>query len=404
MLTLIEGQKRHGKSYFAVEKIVEVLSTRERAIFTNLPLKREEIAQHVALVYERRKLVDRAGNLVQSTVDRIIWIREKIHLVSDEQIASFWNLPLEGSLFIIDELHRIWPAGNWRNMPQEVRDSFSLMGHGHVEIWAISQSKKNMDPVLRRHADVLYEVTNSIYSSMIPFPGLRWLHWPFQFFCYVKWTMSQGDKQDRESVSYRWPHGKGKRIFGLYDSFNKFDELPFLSTSIEGQNDSDTKADHLRSFWGRLADDVFGSQVRFICICIGLGLVVAFFTLTLKGCKATEAGPSAAPKVEAEKGSEFRSVSGAAVEVSAPPVVAVGRASAILSTGKVWRIGEWLIIGEYEYGLVGVSVQQRSFAWGARPPGTTGEIITAQKSVLMSGKLELDLKSRAGRAGREQRR
>ena len=102
------GLPGHGKSYGVVENVICKALEIQRIVFTNIPMKTDEVFEKYGI------------NVIQFEIEDIV------------KNPNWWqDVFVKGSLFVIDEVPKLWPAGMKANQMREGDRQF-LAEHRHM--------------------------------------------------------------------------------------------------------------------------------------------------------------------------------------------------------------------------------------------------------------------------------
>jgi hypothetical protein len=189
------------------------------------------------------------------------------------QLREWWFFVPPGAVVIIDEAGEIWSTDKRNSRPDELMAVINRHAHFKWDFQMLCHSLNDIDPVLRRKANYVFFVTNSVKEPM--FPGmfaLRGLTWPVMFFRIRQYlgldlVAKQPGREVTELDSWNvWPR---KRCFENYRSFTHSASLPWLRPA-----DASVKtADFQPSGWRRLLASAKAYRRLLI---FGLGVLVAW--------------------------------------------------------------------------------------------------------------------------------
>ena len=319
-INAITGLPGAGKSYFAVQRMVELLGEGKKVI-TNLPVKRDEVWNDVE-GSDNLHIVDLDGVEVSHSRDR-----EKVrddegrpeNVLSLDRVLC-WD---DGAaVYFLDEIgtfcdrikrdRDLW--GRWMMLLREHR-------HAGHEIYFMAQDAKQL------HNDI----RNGLVEYWIEIDRIEDLGVPY----WVMGVYKSHIRMGREAISVK-QGGYKKSVFALYDSY----ALGQMSGSDQGSGSS-----VIRFRWRR--------AVVGLCILVIVGGVVvltqvggsAFGFLTnpmggavVKGGSVERSGPGGEMEVVAEVAVE-------AERVFAADVARVDRVLAV-AAGCKGRFGDYLILNE----------------------------------------------------------
>lgn len=216
MITLLTGLPRNGKSFRALILLLETLKNDNRPIYTNLPLKLDQLALYCDKVGIPRYALDR------------------IHLLTSEQVGTFWRCrpkpptvntfggkavggkpALEfiedgGVVYYIDEAHTKFKTHDWDKLGDEA--PFYMSQHGHLEDDIV---------LITQHVDKLVKQMKLDVQHYEEIEYMRRQHWfIFQKGYHFKrkvWTagIPETDKEKPNGVFPFWPN---KAMMKCYDS------------------------------------------------------------------------------------------------------------------------------------------------------------------------------------------
>jgi zona occludens toxin (predicted ATPase) len=195
MIVGIEGRPGSGKSYFAVDRMVEALRSGRR-IVTNMNN-----------VYYRRIAWDLSGRNLKGAKE----ILSRITVISTKNFLSeFAKLNLKNTDIILDEVMLDFFSRDWAKMPKST--IFFLTQHRkyRCDFYYITQSIERMDNVLKSLTQYYIRLRNTA----------NWKMGPFRVPAVMCATWFQEDLKTIHSVDYRRP---SKKIYGYYDTYALFE-------------------------------------------------------------------------------------------------------------------------------------------------------------------------------------
>ncbi len=224
---LVDGPPGSGKSFCCVRWMVDILRNTERPILTNITINKTVLAA-VACYYERAKI----------TLDTVRDYRKRLHIVGEEEIRNFWNLPamkngkpyMRNAAVFLDELHMYFRSSDWKSAEEELTDFLAEHRKGGLDFYCISQSKDRVLVDIRKMAEGCYFIRNSMTQSVYPGSWFGRVRWPVQFFI-LKYAPAEGGKmrmRNCQTSTSLMPWGNHKLIFRCYRSFaanSDFDAL-----------------------------------------------------------------------------------------------------------------------------------------------------------------------------------
>ncbi|MEM1223865.1 MAG: zonular occludens toxin domain-containing protein [Verrucomicrobiota bacterium] len=170
MIKLLFGKPGGGKSLFAVQEIIKYLKTYpDRQVCTNLELNEEEMLL-AGVDTERIILLRPEDDLRDETLYAYTGLKglpalRRFFLVRHREfVALLWNKEEEidwapiynarpdysGTLFVIDEVHKLFPARGWKDFDQRISTYFSEHRHLGDDVILISQHPKQVDSQIRQ--------------------------------------------------------------------------------------------------------------------------------------------------------------------------------------------------------------------------------------------------------------
>ncbi|WP_276783363.1 zonular occludens toxin domain-containing protein [Thalassolituus oleivorans] len=188
------GLPGHGKSYGVVDNVIRPALEQKREIFTNIPMNSDECLQRYGMTVTQFKTDDIIEN------------------------PNWWtDVFTAGSLIVIDELWRLWPAGlNAKNVRDQDKSFLAehrhLVGHNgqSTEIIFVTQDLSQIANFARTLVETTFRVTK---LSKI---GMDNRFRVDVYFGPVTGASPPISKRDREI------HGKfDKKIYALYQSHTK---------------------------------------------------------------------------------------------------------------------------------------------------------------------------------------
>jgi zonular occludens toxin Zot len=396
VLSIVEGHVGAGKSFWAAHKVAETLADTRRPIFTNLPLNRHRLAAYATTVLCGKKWLKWDGSLNEQTVARWESYVRRLHIITDAQVYTMYDLPLLGAMIFFDELATIFSAQD-RKIPKAVNTWICQHRHAHQDIYVMSQSAADVHVAFRRHSTKVYRMRNGLGLSIWENKYFRWMCWPVQFFKAEEWRMNAGKVVGKDGIQASrslWPYLARRKVFGCYDSFSKPEGLVALNQSVDGYDPSEDQAIWEEGVMKRILKQVVANSTMVgLTIACAVAAILGFrWILKLANPDKTPAavvataGPGPIMRTTIELPSGARSVAVDADGVALLPIIdAVGLTgeSVILRNGAIWRIGSWIIVDGLECGLVDTDCSQLVYWWGVRDQ--SGKVISASRSQLSSG-------------------
>lgn len=223
VITLITAPAGSGKSWSRVRQLVEeILPDTDAHVYTNLPLKVQAIAEHVA------------QNSDHAAAD----IEERIHLIPAQEIEKwrffgtgpwdyFKETDLNGAVIIIDEAHEVCSKkGHKLKHRAEWQRWLGQIRHRGCTVQLITQHKEKIAEELLNEVGVRRELVN-VETSRDPFFKIKvgdWYELRAAFItkeirpCIWEIERRMVDGKAKISDSHRFP--LKAKYFSLYDSYS----------------------------------------------------------------------------------------------------------------------------------------------------------------------------------------
>lgn len=157
----ISGKPGHGKTLYAVGKIVRELIRTERKVVTNVALDLPRLNEYIQEKYP------------QAGVD----LHSRLQILDEEQAKTFWKFRYEegqkdiGVLYVLDEIHLYFNAREWMNTGKDCLHYISQHRKLCDDILAITQSIGNVDKQFRSVAEDFSVMRNEYTAKFGPFRG-----------------------------------------------------------------------------------------------------------------------------------------------------------------------------------------------------------------------------------------
>lgn len=141
-ITAYTGLPGHGKSYGVVENVIIPAAKEGRAIYTNIPLNLDEFGKR----YNVRPFIFDVDDYAKN--------------------PQLWDDVPPGTLFVLDEVWRVWPVGTTAKQMPESQKSF-LAEHRHrvddigrsIEIVLVTQDLAQVASFVRQLVETTFRVT-----------------------------------------------------------------------------------------------------------------------------------------------------------------------------------------------------------------------------------------------------
>ena len=299
---VLEGDTGSGKSYLAVNKIIaDYLRDTRRVVYTNLPIyvdefisslspnpvRQSDYRRRLMMVEERMAPVDddiwRAwirgalgpckGDVppgqYADAVPQALWlewkrdVRERQamgfvvlpdpnceELIEDGRIRNtlkeFWWFLTPGSVVVVDESADLWNTLKRTERPGTLTTFFNHHRHYKLDIFALCQSRSDIDNQVRSKFNTVWIVTNSFTEKV----GEHWLlagmKWPVQFFTARQYAGRTVYGKGGDLRRYE-PAGPALRVwarragFKTYKSHSQAGTLPGMASAAESAESNDVR-------------------------------------------------------------------------------------------------------------------------------------------------------------------
>ncbi|MFG0249794.1 MAG: zonular occludens toxin domain-containing protein [Phycisphaeraceae bacterium JB051] len=212
------GKPGSGKSYWCAKQILSHAALDRRPVYTNIPIKLKRMRAYIVMRTEGPKPLRRSlSRLIRPTLtkqhfgrfcERLSWISDRIEVLKDEWEGygdldedveeeledGFWKQAViesedeygppiyqgmkanwfpPGSVLFLDEVHKWFPAKNYRDEPKYVVDMTSMHRHLQLKIFVVTQRWMNASLSFRSMATELIRCTN---FARVPLLGPLRLH------------------------------------------------------------------------------------------------------------------------------------------------------------------------------------------------------------------------------------
>lgn len=211
MLQAYTGLQRSGKTYIAVQELLEIYLDTKRHIYTNLPITEHFLAQ------KPERAID--VTLFCNSLNEAKIIKRRtgsfFRAISLKYLDKrFFQKTISGSWFVIDEAYEIFRLRGYKDKNEVLNDNLLsyLKQHGHFgdDITIITHDLRDVERIIRTSFQRVITVTNTKYQSLYPKFPLCYIKTPFQMFCK---DIQESDSSKRH---FFFPNSDG---FLLYDSF-----------------------------------------------------------------------------------------------------------------------------------------------------------------------------------------
>ncbi|MFG0250263.1 MAG: zonular occludens toxin domain-containing protein [Phycisphaeraceae bacterium JB051] len=263
------GKPGSGKSYHCAKEILFHAMYDRRPVYTNIPIRLKKMRAYIVLKTHGPKKVRRAlSKLIRPTLtkqhfgrfcERLSWISDRIEELKDEFEGygdleedveeeleeAFWKQALiesddvfgepeyagykanwfpPGSVLFLDEVHKWFPAKNYRDEPKYVLDMTSMHRHLQLKIFVVTQRWMNASLSFRSMATELIRCMN---FARVPLLGPLRLHmFGLNLFRVGKCLPEDYDERNDElkigkrdiTYDYELPGFNGGIYFKLYKS------------------------------------------------------------------------------------------------------------------------------------------------------------------------------------------
>jgi zona occludens toxin (predicted ATPase) len=210
MLEAFTGAQRSGKTYSAVQRVLDVYLNSDRPIYTNLPLTehflamRPERAPDVYFFYRSFRDVVNVAKRTRT------FFRGVGFAFLDK---TFFNRTGSNAFVVVDEAYEIFNFGRSKDFSPDNEKLLSyLKQHGHYgdDIIIISHDLRDVERIIRTSFQRITRVFNTKYTPIYDRFPLNLIRTPFQCFCH------DVDVEGIVSRHFVWPKEEG---FLMYDSF-----------------------------------------------------------------------------------------------------------------------------------------------------------------------------------------
>jgi hypothetical protein len=202
MITGIEGRPGSGKSYYAMECIMEDIM-RGKTIYTNM---RNIHIHKVAWEVSKRRCIPR---------ERVF---RKIRFIDTWEVERLWKEKVENSEVYLDEVMTSWLSRDWSKMDRGLIEWFSQHRKYRVNFTYIAQSIDRVDSTLRDMTQEFINIRNFAYYK------IGFIRLP-QVFLLTKYA------EDRKLVLKREWIIPIRKYYGFYDSWALFPNKPIRPVS-----------------------------------------------------------------------------------------------------------------------------------------------------------------------------
>lgn len=139
MITIIEGIPGSGKTYYAVRELVQGEHYYYEKVYTNIKLN---------LPYIKLKYPE---------------LYKKIEYIGADEIENLgaWAQDKSNCLIILDEVQIYYNSREWQKRNKEFLEFLTQHRKQGVDLWVITQDKKNIDTQFRRLAGIIVQCVNA---------------------------------------------------------------------------------------------------------------------------------------------------------------------------------------------------------------------------------------------------
>ncbi|WP_456471452.1 zonular occludens toxin domain-containing protein [Caminibacter sp.] len=139
MITIIEGIPGSGKTYYAVKTLVEGEYYYYDKVYTNIKLNLPYIKLKYPELYKR------------------------LDFITAEEIENLgeWAKNKSNCLLILDEIQIYYNSREWQRRNREFLEFLTQHRKQGIDLWAITQDKKNIDTQFRRLAGIIIQCVNA---------------------------------------------------------------------------------------------------------------------------------------------------------------------------------------------------------------------------------------------------
>jgi len=155
-VSFVTGSPGSGKSYVMTRDVIARLLASEGAVFTNLPLEVERIAEYCE---------QKSGRPAYEFAERIVLLTKEELGRWEDGTAGPWELAerghADGNDFILDECHRFCQAGRTDRNKRWTKWLGECRHEGWRRLVFISQDESKVGKPITVHAELRFELTNA---------------------------------------------------------------------------------------------------------------------------------------------------------------------------------------------------------------------------------------------------
>lgn len=209
---IIEGVPGSGKSFVAVQRLVEVISTLRRPVYTNLPIALGTLRAKLRKL-GGRKLVNLIQPLTREMFERFIdRYAQRARIIEDcrahgirdqdeveRRIADALgvndcsgpdgNWIPASAVIVLDEVQNWYPMREQQRENPNLLKFLSMHRHGFYWIWCITQERGRISNSIRNMFGKLWQVRNLADDKLMW--GIRFKHLGLKGFGYSCWLREQ---------------------------------------------------------------------------------------------------------------------------------------------------------------------------------------------------------------------
>lgn len=153
MIIIFEGTPGSGKSYDAVQKIIDNLR-KGRIVYTNM--EGMELPQQQEHIKAQCQLGD--------------WeFSQQFFFLDGADLLEFWKVVKKGSLIVIDEAHKLYNSRDWqKQINRDCANWCSTHRHGGYDVVFITQAVEKLDAQIRTLVEFTYRYRKiNFFGSLV---------------------------------------------------------------------------------------------------------------------------------------------------------------------------------------------------------------------------------------------
>lgn len=255
-ITLVTGIPGSGKSFTAVENVLDTIRRANRPVYTNLPLKWRVMRLWLNKV-ETNEISGLIRPLTEATFNRFLerfnsrhkFLDAHPHLRRKSALKLFYdqygpdhiegpdlNWIPAGSLIVIDEAHHWYPNPALSNVrkkePPELMSYLTMHRHLLHQVTFITQAQRQVSTTIKSLLNKQVAVVRC--DADIPMLGLRFSRFGFVAFKVDEWEgIADIENDPPERSWYTWPSLPWNSYkFRLYSSFTHMGSLRELKREL----------------------------------------------------------------------------------------------------------------------------------------------------------------------------